>query len=374
MLVSAFPIHLQSQISDRESLGIGSIYALRDALYTSETPWLARWEIETVKAVLARLSLCNSYHNQFAATDLHNESDGEIFDGIGRFWYCNSKLCPTCTAKQSRRNRKRLKESLSRFTSSDAKRENKFKVKTFEDFNFITLTMPHSNIPLFRCRDIMNYAWTLFRKKTYFQKIRGGAKSEEFTFTKNGYNYHLHLLVLSKYFDYQTFRELWTDCLNKAFRKFDTSQIFNTSDELAIIKIIRIPATKKALEKMTFELSKYITKCDSWQKIPAQDLIEVALVPRFPRMFELFGDFKLATAKTILDKEEISDESQSDVEEKTPCWREIVYTHGSQFYESRLKAEFIRSKSLRVHQLSLKYPIATFHHSAELMESWENYL
>ena len=231
--------------------------------------------------------------------------------------------------------------------------------------------MPHNNLPPKVCRNIINYAWSLFRKRKYFENITAGIKSEEFTFTKNGYHYHLHLLALCKYIDYQTIREIWTDCLTKAFAENKTEVKFNTSDGKAIIKCIKIPNTHKALKKMSFELTKYITKADSWNKIPSDDLLEIALTERFPRMFEIFGRFKETRQSIIVHKQIISD---GTLREKSLSWRKIVWLKGRETYEAQLTNEFERTKSIRIHQLKLKFKYATFFYTPDHCQSWDNYV
>lgn len=287
----------------------------------------------------------------------------ELFDGVGKFWNCNSRLCPECTKKLSIRNRKIAAKAL----------QNQ-KLYTFENYHFITLTMPHNNLPLKQCRDIINYAWSLLRKREFFRCFSGGIKSEEFTFTSNGYHYHLHLLTKGKYFKYDELRAIWTDCLMKAFAKFGNPFKCKTSDGKAIIKCIKIPPTKKALDSMTFELTKYITKADSWNKIPSEDLLEIALTARFPRMFELFGCFRTERNLHIVHKQEISDGENSEPSQKNQSWREKVYADGLDSYASQLNAEFIRCKSLRIYQIKQKYKFAKIYHTPEFIESWDNYV
>ena len=46
------------------------------------------------------------------------------------------------------------------------------------------------------------------------------------------------------------------------------------------------------------ELCKYVTKSDSWSKIPTEQLAQIVAVPRFWRMFESFGVCR-KTARTM---------------------------------------------------------------------------
>lgn len=357
------PDHLKTISADRQSLNRKAIYALRDAMHQPQKRYYAKWERETISGYLLRLELCNSDHNRFEAEDMNLLDSDELFDGVGKFWSCNSRLCPECTKRLSIRNRKIASRSIANS-----------KLYTFENYHFITLTMPHNNQPLKRCREIINYAWSLLRKREFFKVFSGGIKSEEFTFTKNGYHYHLHLLVKGKYFKYDELRAIWTDCLMKAFSKFGNPFNVRTKDKRAIIKCIKIPPTQKALKSMTFELTKYITKSDSWNKVPPEDLLEIALTARFPRMFELFGSFRVARDSPIVHKQEISDGENSQPKPERESWRETIYRKGIETYASQLNAEFIRCKSLRIYQISRKYPYAKIYHTPDFIESWDNYV
>jgi hypothetical protein len=272
-----------SNLKDRENVaekriafGAATAFALRRALIhnkiSDEQPW----------GLCNRIWTCSEPENQFLGDDLHNRQTGELYAGNGNLWSCGSKLCSSCVAKASNRSRNELTLSL----------KNQ-KLFSGESYQFITLTMPNPGLPLLQTRSIMDRAWSLFRKREYFiQQIRGGSKSEEFTITDNGYHYHFHLLCVTRFLSFDKFRHEWTECLRIAFNELNLPCKFNTADGLAMVKIKRLDSSVKGLKGAVLEVCKYVTKSDSWEKISDKDLLDIAAIERFPRMFELFRFFR----------------------------------------------------------------------------------
>jgi hypothetical protein len=282
------------------------------------------------------------------------------------------------------------------------------KLLTGEMYQFITLTIPNPNLSLIQTRTLTDRVWTLFRKRDYFkQKIRGGSKSEEFTLTENGYHYHYHLLCKTRFLNFAEFRRVWTECIEIAFREFNLPCEFKTEDGLAMVKIKRLSSSVNGLKGAIQEVCKYVTKSDSWEKLPQKDLIEIASIKRFWRMFEIFGSFKTQrnanlvlespnvfvtylliklTAEvlkklkqlvengeslTILDTKQISDGECSsefaDLPEKVPkkqremSWRKYILENGLESYFEKLAEQVEKTRYARKCFLSLKYKYAMFH-------------
>jgi hypothetical protein len=236
-----------------------------------------------VQGLADRIFECSRRENLFLAKDLHSSETGELFDGKGSLWSCNSRICPSCVAKLSKRNRK-----ISRYVFENEK------VLLGERWFFITLTMPDlllKDFPLLVCRSIMNDAWRKFSQSAWFTKvIRGGMKSEEFTIGNfNQYHYHLHLLSICKNRitsdNFVEIRRDWTKALKAAFEKNGLKFECETKDGLANVRVDRIYNKNKVIS----ELCKYFTKSESWSKIPPEQLADIATIERFPRMFESFG-------------------------------------------------------------------------------------
>jgi hypothetical protein len=370
----------------RISFGASSALALFDALKQHKI------KDEEVWALGNRIRVCSERENHWVGDDLHNTETGELYAGNGNLWSCSSKLCPSCVAKASNRSRNELKLAL----------KNQ-KLLTGEMYQFITLTIPNPNLSLVQTRTILNRIWSLFRKRDYFkQKVRGGSKSEEFTLTANGYHYHYHLLCATRFLNFNEFRRVWTECIKTVFKEFNLPCEFKTDDGLAMVKIKRLSSSVNGLKGAIQEVCKYITKSDSWEKLPQKDLIEIASIKRFWRMFEIFGSFNIqrnanlvlespnvfityllaklvvevlkyiqtGEPSTILDTKQISDGECSsefqDLPEKVPkrqrevSWRKYILENGLESYFEKLAEQVEKTRYARKCFLTLKYKFAMF--------------
>jgi hypothetical protein len=382
-----------SELNNREdvaetriSFGASSALALFDALKQYKI------KDEEVWALGNRIRVCSERENHWVGDDLHNTETGELYAGNGNLWSCGSKLCPSCVAKASNRSRNELKLSL----------KNQ-KLLTGEMYQFITLTIPNPNLSLIQTRTLIDRIWTLFRKRDYFKnKVRGGSKSEEFTLTENGYHYHYHLLCVTRFLNFTEFRREWSECIEIAFREFNLPCEFKTDDGLAMVKIKRLSSSVNGLKGAIQEVCKYVTKSDSWERLPQKDLIEIASIKRFWRMFEIFGSFRVqrnanvvlespnvfityllsklvveilkyiqtGERNTILDTKQISDGECSsefqDLPEKVPkrqrelSWRKYILENGLESYFEKLAEQVGKTRYARKCFLSLKYKFAMF--------------
>lgn len=367
----------------RVTFGVTSALALRLALVKNTHSDEILW------GLYHRISACATRANHWVGEDLHNEETGDLYEANGNFWGCGSRLCPSCVAKLSRRSRTQLRLALE-----------EQKLFVGENYQFITLTMPNPDRSLLLTRGILDRAWQLFRKRDYFKgRIRGGSKSEEFTVTEAGYHYHFHLLCVARFLSYDRLRQEWTDCLKIAFRENGLPCSFQTSDGLAMVRVVRVSG-RRNIENAVLEVCKYITKNDSWEKIPPSDLIEIASIKRFPRMFELFGCFRenrkesknlsekpasdndlqienneFLDENTILDTKQISDGENLASDEfsgssppdevskrrRQDNWRVFIEKFGIGDYIERLTNEIHRAWECRRLALKMKYPFAEFY-------------
>lgn len=250
---------------------------------------LRRSENPVVLVLSDRIELCNSPDNLFVASDLHS-GDGEAYAGKGSLWSCNSRFCPNCVSKLARTNRKTIRSVM----QSE-------KLLLGENWYFVTFTMPNldlADLSLTEVADLMQTAWQRFthseakgKSKTWFQRnIRGGFKNCEFTHTQNDvYNYHIHSALIAKSKiqadSFNAIRTAWTKALQFAFKKHCIPFRCLTRDGLANVNVQKITNREKAIS----EICKYVTKNDSWLKVPLAELEKLAVIPRFGRMFESFG-------------------------------------------------------------------------------------
>jgi hypothetical protein len=207
-------------------------------------------------------------------------------------------------AARSRKMRARVSEGIARV-----------ELRGGERWRFVTLTSPTMRgVSLLQVREVFNKAWSLFRKREWWRKVAGvraGVKGEEFTLgdgkrleregrewslEQDGYHFHIHVMICSKWVEWQRLGEEWTACMEKAALEQGIDLTFNTSHGRAVVDV-RLVLDRQAkgqgtisIEKAVKEVSKYITKSESWLKFNDAQLVEVASVPRWWRAVELLGD------------------------------------------------------------------------------------
>lgn len=330
-------------------LGLKTAYRLRDA--TAHAQPTDRKELH---ALAHRLHFCNQPRNTWLGSDIHNSETGELFEGFGRYWHCGSKLCSYCLRLNAKRNRLTLR------TAIEAQ-----KLHVGEHYRFITLTLPNLGLDLPATRKIVNRAWALLRKRQLFVRcVVGGAKAEEFTRTSRGFHYHLHLLTRSKSINAQALRSDWTECVIAAYA--DTPHEFHapTKDGLLIVNIKIV----HNLRQVSNEVCKYVTKANTWWDIPTGDLIKIALIPQWHRMFEVFGTFrKIDRDKLDRQMRDPSDEytrkglweDTDQLHEARNHWRILIRHMSLAKYVARLQTEIDYTIARRTKVLQLKFPWAT---------------
>lgn len=296
-----------------------------------------------------RIRLCNRKRNQWLGEDLHN-ADGECYNATGRLWTCGLKLCSYCIAKQARRNRTRARTALSRD-----------KLTGYETYKFVTLTMPNPGKSVTETRVLIYTAWTLLRKlKFWRERVFGYIKDEEFTVTKAGINYHIHLIIRSKFIPKDILRTAWTYCLRSSFAGADLPLTINTADDLAICDIRKITSLDAAIK----ECCKYITKSSSWRDLPRTHLLDICRIRRFNRMFELGGVFRQTTATTDAEKKRrYKIETRLDTTGLSDGtlfehWRDTAEKRDPLQYLRSLHAQVENNSAFRRHQLRRKFPYA----------------
>jgi hypothetical protein len=348
----------------------------------------------------ARIAECSSKYNHFLADDLNN-SDGECFNGFGNLYGCGSKLCHSCIDKAAKLNRKKAREAIEQ-TRLLRREYLPFGAKDYvieqERHRFVTLTMPKVSLSCTESIKLLSHAWDLFRKLDFTKNYFGGyVKSIEFTVrSDDSYHAHIHLLAICFYLPEKQLKRLWRRCLQTAFAASGLDWRCETKDNSPVVNIKLVDSIENALN----EVCKYVTKSESWEKIPSAHLLEVASVKRWGRMFELAGRLK-ASAKLIKAKKEVikqiqverkndgadlnyldtkyltDGENSAEVSEpsgvsgqnmevkpeikvKSENWREIIRAKGLEIYVRILKRQVEVMQRVRRMQLVEKFPLATF--------------
>jgi hypothetical protein len=290
---------------------------------------------------------CSAPSNLWTASDLHNP-DGEAFDGVGTLAACGSRLCPSCSADLRRRSRRRARMALADFT-----------LRSGELFRFVTLTMPTvPDASLIDTLRVIQRAWSLLRKRKFWMTcVRGGIKGVEFTVTAIGYHAHLHLLVASKWIEHARLRSEWTECLRAAWSEQALDIVFNTPSGEAIVDVRLIRAKHRgssrvavSVENALQEVSKYVTKSESWDAVPDAHLVEIAEVKRWQRLFEVFGEMRAR----------VGAEAEAEPERATASVHTPDVSDGAQlripFPEQPRKRRNARAPTLRTLMVTLERP------------------
>jgi hypothetical protein len=351
---------------------------------------------ETVRALAYRIKACNQNQNLFAAADLHNAETGELFTGRGSLWACGSRFCSNCVGRLSRRAAK-ITEFV--FTNQPA--------KPFHDWRFVVFTMPDAalaGLPLSEHHEIFYAAWRWLSTKSEFwkKKVSGAIKTEEFTLNAeraNIYHFHGNALVFGYFLDEKLLKIEWTRALKISFARFGLPWHCPTKNGLADVQISRV--SKSNFKQTAAELCKYIVKPQSWQKIPAEHLADVAGNPRFFRAFELSGSCRTVARALRPNQPENAPKSQPIAAGEQPeiCSNanNLAYVHTKQIivpnfsspperiwkpppkprrkswflrisageitlenYKTELSADIENAVSFRKAQLRAKYPFAEF--------------
>jgi hypothetical protein len=267
------------------------------------------------------LRQCSHDGNVWHAAGLTNKF-GESFDGAGVLYSCNVRLCPDWMNGRQKDSRQRAREGVARV-----------RPEANERWFLVTLTsptIPARRLSLLQTIIVINFAWHLFTKDGTWQSFsRASIKGIEFTLgdqrceqhrrenkhpkarecreceecrewdaERDGYHVHIHLLAASRgMVDVMRLRREWTACLLKAWEAHDIEGGINTRDGLAVchsryVTDRKTKATGAVISRdaAIFEVAKYITKAESFLTIPAEQLLEVAGVRRWPRMFEVLGE------------------------------------------------------------------------------------
>jgi 23S rRNA A1618 N6-methylase RlmF len=278
---------------------------------------------DAIYGTTERMQHCIDDSNLYIGEDLHNKETGECFTGRGSLWSCGSRFCAFCVGKISKEHRAKM-----RYTMQNTK------LLVGENWYLPTFTMPDAalkTLSLEKISAVMQTAWEKFahyetnenKSQTWFQKhFRGGFKNCEFTYTRHElFHYHIHgLMIGSCKIQRNRFLEVrsaWTKSLKASFKKHNIEWQCDTGNKnfipalrlflyakpsvalflsvinelkffgLAVVNVQKIE--RNNWDKTINEVAKYVTKGETWSKIPDEQLVEIASIGRFFRMFEGFG-------------------------------------------------------------------------------------
>jgi hypothetical protein len=228
----------------------------------------------------------------------------------------------------------------------------------------------------------------LTNREFWKSRVRGGVKGVEFTVRPDGYHAHIHLLVLSEFLPINAKRESretsgnlqaeMRHCLRAAGAQVDGELVLSVYDVKRQYE--RKTGEMVTLEKAVQETTKYLTKSESWDKIADGELVKIAEVERWPRMFELLGKARpVQTNKQQAASIEVSESatasgatlvhtptlSNGEMDKHhAPTWRESLaaVTDFASWQEWEREQDRIirRAQQFRRTQLALKFPCATF--------------
>lgn len=293
--------------------------------------FLAKSKNPVTKDIAWRIARCADDHNIWFVQD---PDRGWIH---GRFWKCSSKLCSFCISCESRRRRRSLFEAIEHLAAGPRK------------WHFATFTIENPSASIITTRNIVNEAWSKFRKRAVFAEVRAAAKSEEFTITPKGFHYHIHTLIDTKRIDYQAWRRHWTECVEASDGASRNLYGFQTIDGYLIINVKPVRNPRDIVQ----ELGKYITKSTSFRDLSRETLNELASVKRWNRMFELLGDLRnqkrgergAKPERAIVHTKRISDGLHTDL-----FWFEKKRENSRNFMHDTLATKF-KSHVYSIHEV-----------------------
>lgn len=313
----------------------------------------------------------NIYHSQ----DQINRQTGELFEGYGTLadGLC-SRLSKDYLTKSSRRARKMVKTTI-----------DKQKPLLGQRWRFMTLTPPFLRTNVEKAFKIKTYAETLFKKRPLWtQNVAGAFIAEELKIgtetrdVQTHWHVHTHILMLSTWVDQWRWADAWTDCVEKACKKFGVEFLMSNlkSNRLMTdIRDVRKYAKKHAMgfDDAVNELVKYCTKGSEYEKVPRLQIVEIDNALHGRQMIKSYGIFnqqhgrKQQSTKqdTSLDVKSITDEKVKLVEAKK---RESLAEMGAKMIASGQRAEWLAyladvfefRREFKVDYLMRKNPHATF--------------
>jgi hypothetical protein len=264
-------------------------------------------------------------------------------------------MCPHCIKHLQRKAQRRLVDVRGAFWQCNSPEAGKF--ERFITLTGPTL----QGVSLEDSNKVYNRAFALLADTAFWSsRVQAGAKHVEFTVNPHGYHTHVHLLIYGSYLERDSEQENksvkwraeraaraeergirlvtslpalgnlqdeWTRCITQAAQEFGRTIEWNASAAheawyscfpLNGGEVIEVQPTTAAkanvdvrivrekgrategeigLPSAVKELTKYITKAGSWSEVSDEQLVEIAEVRRWPRCFELLGEWRRSTKR-----------------------------------------------------------------------------
>jgi hypothetical protein len=362
--------------------------------------------IDSIAAAKAyRIAKCAESRNIFIADNLQNK-DGEFYKGTGNRFACNERLCTSCNAKKARESRRKGRRAV---TKIDSIFDKKTKQILGLRWRSVLLTQPlmKGSDPIAATERIQR-AFGLMIDRTFWKsRVKGGIKGVEFTVRTTGnetkgFHVHIHLLLLSKFIAVdadkakqferhlkkfnlsdKTLQGEWRYCLNKA----GASQDSRLSYKRLVVSVMdtknhseRIRGDKTN-ESAILETAAYMCKFESWQAISDKDLLRIAEIERWNRMFETLGAGRESYDESKDELGEINDRANADASlvpnpnlksgnkdssnktldsDKKFTWRTRFKSMTFDAWKRWQASEIEKIQAFRRRQLALMNPLANF--------------
>jgi hypothetical protein len=348
-----------------------------------------------------RIAKCAESRNIFIADNLQNK-DGKIYKGTGNRFACNERLCTSCNAKKSKESRGKGRRAV---TKLDRIFDKKAKQILGLRWRSLLLTQPlmKGSDPIAATERIQRAFGLLIDRVFWKTRVKGGIKGIEFTVRTtgnetNGFHVHIHLLLLSKFIavDADTAKKFerhlkkfnlsdktlqgeWRYCLNKAGASDDSRlsykrlvvSVMDTKNHSERIR------SDKTNESAIMETAAYMCKFESWKEMSDKDLLRIAEIERWGRMFEPLG----AGRESYDESKEIDNTANADASlvpkpnlksgnndsanksldsAKKFTWRTRFKSMTFDAWKRWQASEIEKIQAFRRRQLALMNPLATF--------------
>ena len=314
----------------------------------------------------------NVYHSE----DQINRQTGELFDGFGLIADgLSSRLSKDYLLKSARRSRRKINATM------DAQR---LLVGLY--WRFMTLTLPYLRADVVTVFKIKTYAETLFKKHPIWRaNVQGAFIAEELKIgnetrpVNTHWHAHTHILMLGKEVKHYKWADIWTDCVEKACKKFGVEFLMTNLKSNRLMVDVRDVRKYAKKQSMTFadavnELVKYCTKGSEFEKVPRWEIIEIEKALNRRQMIKSYGSFNnqqgskkqdTVSSSPSLVVQSITDEKRILIEAEK---RETLVDQGARLIAAGrrdewlllLAIEFEKRRDFKRDYLARKNPNATF--------------